>query len=115
MTSPLDYASINDFLAREVMGWRLEDYKTYSGFTYPYYFKGATPFQRADDWNPTESIEQAMMCLERFEEWMLESEPELDSFQCWIRTGKAASVNAYENSIALAISFACARAKGWEE
>ena len=102
--------NLNEFLAVEVMGWECY-YYTVRGqsLTYPYYYTGETPYQRADHWNPSENIEQAMMCLNQWSWYQLTRKG--DVWICQVEGGS----REVAASMPMAISLACARARGWED
>ena len=112
--------NINEFLATEVMGWRRKKghHDTNGPILHAHYIDPANKdfWLDAHDWNPTENIEQAMMCLEQ-----------IDSHKGYVeifrgKSGWPWSVRFRPNdeyvgdeSLPMAISLACARAAGWKE
>ena len=105
--------NINEFLATEVMGWHKEGQTK----DYQWVDSEGSDEEWAAFWNPSENISQAMMCLERFEGWEL-TKDSVDGYLCVVWTTKHHGVwcdNAGGPSLPMAISLACARAKGWKD
>ena len=107
--------SLNHHLATKVMGYvQPKEYQLCN-----WWHLNTGPVVKQNDWNPTENIEQAMMCLDTFIRWDL------------IRTAMGYHLTIYINGIphdagdphepnikpapAEAVSLACAKATGWEE
>ena len=94
---------LNDFLAVEVMGWHnwLDSADTAQVCLY--------------DWNPTENIEHAMMCLSNFRDWELTRDSMLGYSCCISEIPDGVLHYGKADAPAPAIATACARAKGWED
>jgi hypothetical protein len=93
---------LNEFLAVEVMGWCIEDDDAY--------FDSAGIFQEpVYMFQPDKNIEQAMMCLEKFLHWQIDCKPA--GFYVHIKD----EIGISHESLPIAISLACARAKGWKD
>ena len=60
-------SDLNKHLALKVMGWKSDSRAGI--YLNP---KNSNWWQRVEDWNPTENIEQAMMCLETFALWEIQ-------------------------------------------
>ncbi len=105
--------NISEHLAVEVMGWRTELSKLTNKpcRTKIYITDETDPYDgwvEAATWNPPENIEQAFMCLDKFNDvnickWK-------DTWFVQLSTAKTS-----DKSLANAISLACAEATGWKE
>ena len=67
---------------------------------------------RVSDWNPSENIEQALMCLDTFDEFRIDYHRKMYEVilpaQLYIGAG-------VDKSLPMAISLACAKATGWTD
>ena len=105
---------INEHLAINVMGWEATNTR--------YKPVGSTPqdhhiFISISDWNPTGNIEQAFMCLEKFENW--EIIHNFERYEVMYRVGinrpDFSAVFGAHEVVSTAISLACAKATGWND
>jgi hypothetical protein len=111
---------LNEFLAVEVMGWLPSRESTIIHAAYfdpkKYDEKFASDEQGYEflikDWNPSENIEQAMMCLDQYQIWRIDKG--WNNYYLSIYRGSDHIFAKNENRT-LAISLACARAKGWKD
>jgi len=113
--------NLNEFLATEVMGWTLVyGDEPYPFDTHPFYTSNGEDlviFKK--NWNPTENIEQAIMCAEALpHRWVVEAlrdpleKPYLASIREADRLHNLAI--AAGDSPEEALSLAVARARGFE-
>ena len=108
---------LNTFLATEVMGWRYNDYNQgepcLGYYMFPEAKEGA--WMEARDWHPDTDIDQAMMCLEAFAEASIAMNKPRQGYCCSVRhRGKDKWNNSgWQESLPMAISLACAKAKGF--
>ena len=67
------------------------------------------------DWSPSTNIEQAMMCLDTFEEWRIDHHAKSRGgyYEVLLPNGHISA--GVDQSLPLAISLACAKAKGYTE
>ena len=65
------------------------------------------------DWNPRENIEQAIMCLEHFDTYHINAFS-TGNISVQVTKGKD-RWRREAKTLPLAISLACARAKGWKD
>jgi len=122
--------NINEFLATEVMGWRRKKgrHDAHGPILHTHYIDPANKdfWLDAHDWNPTENIEQAMICYLHMtaagEQW----EGSIDSLQgghcvqlftASLEHGSFVDKHGMGESEFLSegTSLACARAAGWKE
>ena len=109
--------TLDEFLAVEVMGWKLKEEPFFTGWASD---NGFFHFH-VQQWSPTTDIKQAMMCLEQLGTWSIDGNrefiPAYDVYAGYYENhdgGHWRSTSSGE-SLPMAISLACARAKGWEE
>ena len=99
--------NLNEFLAVEVMGWTQGETK------YQWNDKHGNRMLDGILWKPTENIEQAMMCLDQFDEWEIFKEKnyyvEIDPFNNSVKKRMCSDF------LPIAITRACAKAKGWKD
>jgi len=129
--------NINEFLATEVMGWRRKKgrHDAHGPILHTHYIDPANKdfWLDAHDWNPTENIEQGMMCLDEFDQWTINhlwfslpggkveihpNRPPLNARGPGVRDDFIYFQEFGEHmvmTLSMAISLACARAKGWKE
>ena len=99
--------SLNKHLAEKVMYWELPDGSNF-------WVKGTGKDYATihiDDWLPDKNIEQAMICLETFDNWGI-GKTKNSLYNVVISDTDS---NAPHKSLPMAISLACTKATGWEE
>ena len=102
--------TLDEFLAIEVMGWKKQN------TTSPVWWldaKTRAGMHLIKDWSPTTNIEQAMMCLERFQGWTIGEVDIGNSRGFMVVMAEKGWRGCQHESLPMAISLACARAKGW--
>ncbi len=107
---------LNKHLAEKVMGWtEWTAAKNGHNDLNDAYTDGVKHKIEIEDWNPSENIEQAMMCLDIFTFWSINRTKK--GYEAMIITDKEAFGDHIElhDSLPMAISLACAKATGWEE
>jgi len=110
--------NLNEYLAINVMSFEVLDD---SVLRRARYYKDDIEIE-CHTWNPSENIEQAMMCLETFAAWDLSHDDLTDSVEARVLNNVYPDVEAIEydgyaeeDTTPMAISLACGRATGWEE
>jgi len=108
--------SLNKWLAVEVMGWK--HVKGRDNF-WKYCDKNNKFIGSYHAWNPTENVEQALMCLGKHEQWGTSHNMVDDGYFVsiveWPNSEDDKEWEAEHESLPMAISLACGRASGWEE
>lgn len=109
---------LNEFLAVEVMGWIRKKGRsdTYGPILHSHYIDPTNCdfWLDAHGWNPSENIEQAMMCLSEASHWRAEWAGgdyfvTVEMLQDWGEVEERADTLPY------AISLACAKARGYTD
>jgi Phage ABA sandwich domain len=97
---------IDRLIATKVMGWKLCKY----GFW-------ETEFGNLDsetEWNPTESLDDAWVILDKFEEYELNASPFKNEYRCKVKKNDEWFLAESTESSALAICIAALKAYGIE-
>ena len=109
--------SLNKHLAEKVMEWELQSSLTWPGEQNIYKDpKNDSFWLKASDWNPSENIEQAMMCIQTMDEWHIHNAAGL--IDAWTYRSKMKVGRGFTNKkdeLPMAISLACAKATGYKE
>lgn len=106
--------TLDEFLAVEVMGYIKESRHDYRGFHGEIYKReGLSPIL-CSSWQPIKNISHAFQCLGKFEEWEV-----FKDHVYFVRINNFVETKfqgeAQDENLLLAISLACARARGYDE
>lgn len=102
---------INEHLALNLMGWTKHPDERYP--TNPETYKDKDGDYKFMDfcWDPRKNMEQAFMCLDKFEWWRIDR----SSQRYYVSIYQDRGFDIKEKSLSKAISLACAKATGWED
>ena len=114
-------SKLNTFLATEVMGWgepMTDEPHPYDIYYFPA-VGGIAPVMYVEDWNPSENIEQAVMCYTETLKWIyygdIASDESGHTVTLVIDPAKREAISSNNKKLEKALSLACARARGFKD